>query len=98
VELSFVTITGYLAAIFMTLGYLPQTIRTIRTRSTDDIAMGTFLCMGLGSIFFMIQGILLGNIPLALTNGLTTGMSATIFCIKMVNDIRKKRLNNDKKQ
>ena len=40
------TIIGYAATVTLLLGYLPQTIRTIRTRSTDDIAMGTFSMMG----------------------------------------------------
>ncbi len=87
-----VTIIGYLAAVFMIFGYLPQTVKTIRTRSTDDIAMGTFLCMGLGSTFFMVQGIMLCNTPLVITNALTTSMSAVIFCIKMINDRRKRRI------
>ncbi|NDW13347.1 hypothetical protein D0T50_10645 [Bacteroides sp. 214] len=90
--MNFTDVIGYAATICMIFGYLPQTIRTIRTRSTDDIAVGTFLLMGLGSIFFMIQGFLLGNYPLAITNVLTTIMSTTIFSIKMVNDIRKRRL------
>jgi MtN3 and saliva related transmembrane protein len=84
------TIIGYTAAIFMIFGYLPQTIHTIKTRSTDDIAMGTFLSLGLGSICFMIQGYMLENYPLAITNTLTTVMSAIIFGIKMVNDRKKK--------
>ncbi|MDR0370398.1 MAG: hypothetical protein LBH80_00875 [Prevotellaceae bacterium] len=87
----YINIIGYAAAVFMIFGYLPQTIRTIRTRMTDDIAVGTFLSMGLGSICFMIQGYVLGNIPLAITNTLTTVMSAIIFGIKMTNDRKKKR-------
>ena len=74
-----------------TIGYLPQTVRTIRTRSTDDIAMGTFLMMGLGSAAFAVQGILTHNIPLFATNLLTTTMSAIIFGIKIYNDYFKKR-------
>ncbi|MDY3979665.1 MAG: SemiSWEET family transporter [Tidjanibacter sp.] len=84
-------IIGTFAAIFMVFGYLPQTVRTIRTRSTDDIALGTFLLMALGGICFLIQGILTGNIPLAVTNTLTTTMSTIIFVIKIVNDLRKRR-------
>ncbi|MBP5314956.1 MAG: PQ-loop repeat-containing protein, partial [Muribaculaceae bacterium] len=49
-------IIGYIASITMVLGYLPQTIRTIRTRSTDDIALGTFILMAIGGLFFAIQG------------------------------------------
>ena len=56
-------IIGSIAAIAMVFGYLPQTVRTVRTRSTDDIATGTFLMMGFGSACFAVQGILTGNIP-----------------------------------
>ncbi len=79
-------IIGYIASICMVFGYLPQTIHTIRTRKTDDIAMGTFLLMGIGGFFFGLQGFLLGNIPLLLTNIITFTLSAIIFGIKMHND------------
>lgn len=85
------TIIGYLAAICMVLGYLPQAIYTIRTRDTDGIALPTFLLMGLGSIFFVVQGCMLGNIPLVVTNVITGTSSAIIFGIKMYNDHFKKK-------
>lgn len=85
-------IIGSIAAVAMVFGYLPQTIRTIRTRSTDDIAMGTFLMMGLGSACFALQGLLTRNIPLLVTNLLTTIMSSIVFGIKIRNDFfRNKR-------
>lgn len=85
-------IIGTIAAVAMVFGYLPQTVRTIRTRSTDDIAMGTFLMMGLGSACFAVQGILTRNVPLFVTNLLTTIMSSIVFGIKIRNDFfRRKR-------
>ena len=84
-------IIGYIACVTMVLGYLPQAVRTIRTRSTDDIALPTFLLMGVGGLFFFIQGILISNWPLILTNLLTTTMSAIIFSIKIYNDYFKKK-------
>lgn len=86
-----VTIIGYLASICMICGYLPQAITTMRTRDTDGIAMPTFLALGAGSIFFVIQGIMLNNIPLVLTNVVTTICSAIIFFIKVHNDRKKKK-------
>ncbi|MDE6126983.1 MAG: hypothetical protein K2G30_08500 [Muribaculaceae bacterium] len=82
------SIIGYAAAICMVLGYMPQAIHTIRTRETDSIALPTFLLMGLGSIFFVIQGFLSDpvNWPLIATNLITTVCSATVFGIKMHND------------
>ena len=85
------TIIGYTASVCMVLGYLPQAIATIRTRSTDGIALPTFCMLGLGSIFFVIQGIMLENWPLVITNVITTICSVIIFGIKISNDRRKKR-------
>lgn len=86
-----INIIGWLASICMICGYLPQAIYTIRTRDTDGIALPTFLSMGLGSLFFVIQGFLLDNLPLAVTNVITGGSSAVITVIKLRNDAKKKK-------
>ncbi|MCM1309786.1 MAG: SemiSWEET family transporter [Bacteroides sp.] len=86
-----VTIIGYLASICMICGYLPQAITTMKTRDTDGIALPTFLALGAGSIFFVVQGIMLNNIPLVLTNVVTTICSVIIFGIKLHNDSQKKK-------
>lgn len=86
-----INIFGYAAAICMVFGYLPQAIYTIRTRDTDGIAVPTFLLMFLGSIFFIIQGILIHNIPLWLTNSITAVCAGIVFAIKMYNDYFKKK-------
>lgn len=83
-------IVGYAASICMVLGYMPQAIYTIRTHDTEGIAVPTFLMMGLGGIFFAIQGLLLKNWPLFITNVITTTSSAIVFGIKMYNDYWKK--------
>lgn len=87
-----VNIVGYAAAICMVCGYLPQAIYTIRTRDTDGIAMPTFLLLGFGSIFFVIQGLMLENWPLIITNLITTVSSIIVFGIKVHNDRMKKRM------
>lgn len=86
-----INIVGYAAAICMVCGYLPQAFYTIRTRDTDGIAMPTFLLLGFGSIFFVIQGIMLANWPLMITNAITTVSSAIVFAIKVHNDRKKKK-------
>lgn len=85
------TVIGYMASLCMVLGYLPQAWHTIRTRDTEGIAYTTFLLMGLGSVFFVIQGFLIGNPPLWITNIITTAASAVIFGIKVYNDIHSRR-------
>ena len=87
-------VLGWIASISMILGYLPQAIRTIRTRETDDIALQTFLMMGIGAIAFMLQGLL--HEPeilwsLFLTNLVTSTCSCIVFGIKVYNDYFRKR-------
>ena len=86
-----INIVGYLAAICMVCGYLPQAWHTIRTRDTDGIAMPTFLLLGFGSIFFVIQGFMIDNWPLIITNLITTVSSVIVFVIKVSNDRAKRR-------
>lgn len=94
IQISFYEICGLVASVCMILGYLPQAFRTIRTRKTDDIALPTFLMMGIGAIFFMLQGLL--HKPeiiwsLFLTNLITATCSCIVFGIKMYNDFLKKK-------
>ena len=90
----FFELLGWMASITMILGYLPQAIKTMRTRNTDGIALPTFLMMGIGSLCFMLQGIL--HKPdilwaLFVTNLITSVSSIIIFSIKIYNDYFKKK-------
>lgn len=86
-----ISIIGTAAAVCMILGYVPQAYSTIKTRDTDGIAFPTFIMLGLGSIFFIIQGLMLSNWPLVITNTITTIASAIIAGIKIHNDFFKKK-------
>lgn len=86
-----ITIIGTLAAVCMICGYVPQAYHTIRTRETDAIAMPTFIMLGLGSVFFVVQGFMMDNWPLVVTNLITTVASIIIVIIKINNDHKKKR-------
>lgn len=85
-----INVVGYAATVCMLCGYMPQAIHTMRTRETDGIAMPTFIALGLGSVFFAVQGVLTGNLPLLITNAITAVCSGIITVIKITNDRRKK--------
>lgn len=86
-----INIIGYAAAICMICGYMPQAIYSMRTRDTDGIAMPTFLAMGFGGAFFVAQGFMTGNIPLVITNLITTACCIIITVIKINNDRKRKK-------
>lgn len=81
--------SGYIASIAMILGYLPQAITTMRTRNTDGISMPAFLLMAIGSLAFVIQGLLHNESILwsmVITNAVTCTCSSVITAIKIYND------------
>ena len=78
-----ITALGLAAAVISTFTYLPQLIKTWRTRSTGDISLGMFLFACTSTILWLGYGILLGDLPLIAANGITLFFSATILYFKL---------------
>ena len=83
-------ICGWIGSLGLILGYLPQAIQTIRTRTTDGISLPGFIMMAVGAFAFVVQGLISANYYLALTNVITFTCSVIIFAIKMHNDYFRK--------
>jgi MtN3 and saliva related transmembrane protein len=81
-----VNIIGYIAGMLTLLGYLPQTIKTIRTRHTRDLSMPTFLIIGSSAILWTIYGLGNGKPAIWVINGVVTFCSAIILTIKLRED------------
>jgi MtN3 and saliva related transmembrane protein len=74
---------GLFAAFCTTLAYAPQAIKTWRTRQTRDISLGMFVLMVTGVVFWLIYGLLIGDLPLILANLVTLSLSGTILVLKL---------------
>ncbi len=74
---------GYIAGLFTLVGYLPQTIKTIRTRKTRDLSLYTFLIIGLSAICWTIYGVGKATPAIWITNGVVSVCSLIIICIKL---------------
>lgn len=81
-----VQLFSYGAALCMIGGYVPQAVKTIRSRRTDDIALPTFIMLGLGSAFFVVLGLMTDVWAVWVANLITLVCSVIIFGIKMYND------------
>ena len=74
---------GYIAGLLTLIGYLPQTIKTIRTRRTADLSLATFLIIGTSALLWTIYGLYSQQPAIWVTNGVVTLCSATIMQIKL---------------
>jgi MtN3 and saliva related transmembrane protein len=76
-------VLGFIAACCSTLAFLPQVIKTWRTRSTKDISLTTFLTIVAGSVLWMVYASLQDDLPVLVTNGIIFGLASTILWLKL---------------
>ncbi|HXF30076.1 MAG TPA: SemiSWEET transporter [Solirubrobacterales bacterium] len=76
------TILGLIAGTCTTLSFLPQVIRTLRTRHARDLSAAWLLIFGLGTALWLTYGILTSDIAVALANGVTFGLVMTLIVAK----------------
>jgi MtN3 and saliva related transmembrane protein len=74
---------GALAATLTTICWLPQAIRTIRTRETRAISLLTQAIFAMGLALWLVYGIGLGSWPIIVANALTLGLVAMILALKL---------------
>jgi MtN3 and saliva related transmembrane protein len=75
--------TGYVAATLTTLAFVPQAIKTIRSRDTLGISLGMYVVFTIGLAFWLAYGIVLHSWPMILSNTVTLGLSSTILALKL---------------
>ena len=59
---------GYLAGFLTVISFLPQVIRTWRSRKTGDLSLGMFSLLVTASTLWIIYGIIIHDWPVILTN------------------------------
>jgi MtN3 and saliva related transmembrane protein len=81
---------GMAAAALTTLAYLPQSLRTIRTRSTGDISLKMLALLSAGLVLWVLYGAFLGSVPLVAANIVTLALVGPILYYKLASLRRKK--------
>lgn len=74
---------GYLAAMMTTLAFVPQAIKTIRSKDTRSISLGMYVVFTTGIGFWLVYGIALNSMPMILANIVTFLLSGTILALKL---------------
>ena len=77
------TLIGLLAATCTTGSFLPQVIRTWRTRSTRDVSALMFVLLVTGNALWLLYGVLIGDLPLVVANLITITLVAIILALKL---------------
>lgn len=81
--MSFITMIGLLAAACTTFSFLPQAIKTIRTKDTASISLSMYALFTFGTLMWLIYGIFSSNVPVYLANGITLLFALVILLYKI---------------
>ncbi|WP_046869551.1 SemiSWEET transporter [Microvirga massiliensis] len=76
-------ILGLAAALLTTLCWIPQALKTIRTRDTRSISLMTQGAFTLGIVLWLVYGFLRGDLPLILANSVSLVLVGTILVMKI---------------
>ena len=76
-------IVGFTAAFLTTISYIPQVIKVMRSKSTEDLSLTTFLLLFLGLCLWLVYGILLKNFPIIIANIITLFFISLILIHKI---------------
>ena len=74
---------GYIAATLTTVAFVPQVIRTLRTRDTRSLSLGMYGIFTVGVGFWLAYGLVLGSWPMVLANAVTLTLAALILVLKL---------------
>jgi len=82
-KIDLISVTGLIAGICTTLSLLPQVIKTIRTKETNDLSLYMFLFLAAGLVLWIIYGILINALPIILANLLSLILAIIILFFKI---------------
>ena len=78
---------GYAATVLSAVSFVPQVVKVLRTRETDDLSLATFVCTALALALWCVHGVWTGAMPVAIANGLTAALASIILFVKLRNDL-----------
>jgi MtN3 and saliva related transmembrane protein len=85
---SVVDVIGYAAATMTTISFLPQLIRVVKLKSARDISLGMFLIFSVGTLGWLVYGVLSHSAPVWVANAVTLVLSMSILLLKLKYDER----------
>ncbi len=78
-----VDIFGYFAAILTTTAFLPQLIKTLKTKKAEDVSLTTLIMFIVGVLSWIIYGYEISSKPILVANLITLVLNLLILTAKI---------------
>lgn len=80
-----IDIVGYIGAFFISIAFLPQTIKLIKTKNTKGLSLISYSIYQIGLTSFIIYASLINNIPLLAANAFATIVNIILLTLIIYN-------------
>jgi len=80
--MEYITYIGLAAGFCTTVAFLPQVIKTWKSKSAKDLSLGMYSIFCMGIILWLTYGILVSDLPIILTNAATLIFAISILYFK----------------
>ena len=81
--MSLVDALGLVAGACTTGAFVPQVVRTWRTRSTEDISLWMFVLFCAGVLLWCAYGVAMRSWPIVIANTVTLALAGIILVLKL---------------
>ncbi len=75
---------GYFAAILTTAAFLPQLIKTLKTKKAEDVSLITLIMFLTGVLSWIIYGYKISSTPILIANIITFILNLLILSFKII--------------
>jgi MtN3 and saliva related transmembrane protein len=78
-----ITVVGMIAAGLTTFAFLPQTLKTWKTKQTKDISLPMYVTFILGMSIWLYYGIMINSLPLIFGNIVSLIFAVPVLFLKL---------------
>ena len=78
-----IQLIGLAAGMLTTIAFLPQVVKTWKSRSAKDLSLGMFSLFCVGVALWLAYGILVWDIPVIAANMCTLMLASTLLFFKL---------------
>lgn len=76
-------ILGLVAGLLTTIAFVPQVIKTWKSKHAHDISLAMFSLFSCGVVLWIVYGFIIGSLPVILANVVTLALALTILILKL---------------
>jgi MtN3 and saliva related transmembrane protein len=83
--MKWIQIIGFVAAACTTISFVPQVIKTLKTKETKGISLIMYSVFTFGVFLWLLYGLFIRDIPIIISNTITVALAFIVLVVKIKN-------------